>query len=44
MMDRLLIRVKEITGHCPVYRVGDRIVLDEGYRMNLAETDNVSRR
>lgn len=41
IMERLIIRVKEIKGHCPVYQVGNRIVLDEGYRMNLKETDNV---
>ena len=40
-MGRLIIVVKEIKGNCPVYRVGDRIVLDEGYRINLEETDNV---
>lgn len=40
-MDRLLVSVKEIRGNCPVYRVGDKIVLDEGYRLNLKETDNV---
>ena len=40
-MDRLLITVKEIKGNCPVYRIGDRIVLDDGYRLNLKETDNV---
>jgi len=40
-MGKLIIRVKEIKGSCPVYRVGDRIVLDEGYRMNLKETSNV---
>jgi uncharacterized repeat protein (TIGR04076 family) len=40
-MDRLLITVKEIKGNCPVYKVGDRIVLDEGYRLNLKETDNL---
>ena len=40
-MDRLLITVKEIKGLCPVYRVGDRIILDEGYRLNLEETDSV---
>ena len=33
--------MKEIRGNCPVYRPGDRIVLDEGYRLNLKETDNV---
>jgi uncharacterized repeat protein (TIGR04076 family) len=40
-MDRLLITVKEIKGICPVYRIGDRIILDEGYRLNLEETDSV---
>jgi len=38
---RLVITVKEIRGHCPVYRAGDRIVVDDGYRLNLKETDNV---
>ncbi len=40
-MDKLLITVKEIKGNCPVYSVGNRIALDEGYRFNLKETDNV---
>ena len=40
-MKKLTIRVKEIKGHCPVYQTGDSIVLDEGYRMNLEETDRV---
>lgn len=40
-MGRLLIRVNEIRGRCPVYKVGDRIVLDHGYRLNLRETDNL---
>ncbi|MGD2125275.1 MAG: TIGR04076 family protein [Desulfobacteraceae bacterium] len=40
-MQKLIVTVKEIKGYCPVYRVGDRIVLDEGYRLNLKETDNV---
>ncbi|MBW2615704.1 MAG: TIGR04076 family protein [Deltaproteobacteria bacterium] len=40
-MDRLIITVKEIKGRCPVYRMGDRIVLDEGYRLNCKETQNV---
>ncbi len=33
--------MKEIKGKCPVYQVKDKIVLDEGYRMNLKETNNV---
>ena len=40
-MERLIIQVEEIKGNCPVYRRGDRIVLDEGYRLNLEETDNL---
>ncbi|MGD9041236.1 MAG: TIGR04076 family protein [Desulfobacteraceae bacterium] len=40
-MGKLLITVKEIRGHCPVYKIGDRIVLDEGYRLNLVETDSM---
>jgi uncharacterized repeat protein (TIGR04076 family) len=40
-MNRLVITVKEIKGSCPVYEVGDKIVLDEGYRLNMKETDNV---
>ncbi|MDD3581875.1 MAG: TIGR04076 family protein [Desulfobacca sp.] len=28
---RLLIEVKQIKGHCPVYQVGDTFVLEEGY-------------
>ncbi len=37
-MVRLVIQVKEIKGTCPVYKVGDKIVLDDGYRLNLKET------
>ncbi|MBW1998669.1 MAG: TIGR04076 family protein [Deltaproteobacteria bacterium] len=40
-MGALIITVREIRGHCPVYRAGDRIVLDHGYRLNLRETDNL---
>ncbi|RLB42483.1 MAG: TIGR04076 family protein [Deltaproteobacteria bacterium] len=40
-MERLVITVKEIRGTCPVYRVGDKIVLEQGYKFNLKETDNV---
>lgn len=40
-MNKLLILVKEIKGNCPVYKVGDKIVLDEGYRFNLEQTDHV---
>ncbi len=38
-MSRLVIRIVEIKGSCPVYRVGDRIVLEDGYSLNLEETD-----
>lgn len=38
---KLIIEVIEIEGKCPVYRMGDRIVLDEGYKVNLGETDNI---
>jgi uncharacterized repeat protein (TIGR04076 family) len=40
-MSKLIINVKEIKGKCPVYEVGDKIVLDEGYQMNMDETDGV---
>jgi len=40
-MDKLIITVKDIKGTCPVYDIGDKIVLDEGYRFNLQETDHV---
>ena len=29
----LLIQVKEIKGHCPVYKVGDKFRLEDGYRL-----------
>lgn len=35
---KLIITVEEIEGHCPVHELGDRIVLDDGYRFNLDET------
>lgn len=37
----LIIEVVEIKGSCPVYSLGDRIVLNEGYKLNLEETDNL---
>lgn len=40
-MAKLVVKVVEIKGHCPVYKVGDRIVLDEGYKLDLKETDNL---
>jgi len=38
---KLIIKVIKIKGTCPVYKVGDRIVIYEGYKLNLRETDNV---
>jgi len=29
----LTVRVKEIKGHCPVYKVGDSFRLEQGYRL-----------
>jgi uncharacterized repeat protein (TIGR04076 family) len=29
----LVIRVKEIKGHCPVHKVGDTFALESGYRL-----------
>ena len=29
----LIIRVKEIKGHCPVYKVSDSFKLEDGYRL-----------
>ena len=37
---RLVVRVEAIKGGCPVYDVGDLIVLDDGFRLNLRETTN----
>lgn len=36
---KIVIKVVEIKGFCPVYKKGDRIVFDEGYKLNLEETD-----
>jgi len=36
----LVIEVIEVRGHCPVYKVGDRIVID-GPRIILEETDAI---
>ena len=35
---RLVIRVEAIKGRCPAYAVGDLVVLDDGFRLNLRET------
>ncbi|BAD86045.1 hypothetical protein, conserved [Thermococcus kodakarensis KOD1] len=39
-MEKLEIKVVEIRGKCPVFKLGDRIVI-EGPRINLEETDAV---
>ncbi len=38
---KLTIKVKEIKGICPVYKLGEKIVIDEGYKLNMMETHNV---
>ena len=38
---QLVITVESIRGTCPVYSVGNRIVLDEGYRINVKESDAI---
>lgn len=38
---KLIIEVIEIEGKCPVYKIGDRIVMDDGYKVNLDETDSI---
>ena len=38
---KLVVKVVNIEGKCPVYKVGEKIVLDEGYRVNLEESDNI---
>ena len=37
---RLIITVKEIRGNCPVFKVGDRIVM-ESPRIIVKKTDNI---
>jgi uncharacterized repeat protein (TIGR04076 family) len=37
----LIIRVIKIKGDCKVYKIGDKITIDEGYKINLKETDNL---
>ena len=36
---KLIIRVEDIEGRCPCYRGGEQIVLDDGYRLNVVQTD-----
>ena len=40
-MKNLIVEVKEIRGNCPVYKVGDKIVINDGYVVNLLETDAI---
>lgn len=40
-MKDLIIRVVEIKGNCPVYKKGNKIILEEGYRINLSKTDAI---
>ena len=39
-MSKLIIEVTEIRGKCPVYKVGDKIVID-GPEIDLEETDAI---
>lgn len=36
---RLIVKVVKVKGNCPVYKKGDKIVIEEGYILNLEETD-----
>lgn len=38
---RLIVEVIKISGNCPVYEPGNRIVLDDGYKVNMKETDSI---
>ncbi len=38
---RLTIKVKEVKGVCPVYKTGDKIIIDEGYKLDTKRTDNI---
>jgi len=40
-MKVLIAKVVTIKGHCPVYEIGDKIVIEDGFRLNLEETDAV---
>ncbi|MCK4353591.1 TIGR04076 family protein [candidate division WOR-3 bacterium] len=31
---KLKIKVKEITGNCPVYKIGDEFFIEDGYKLN----------
>ena len=34
----MIIKLIEITGNCSAYKLGDKIVIEDGYRINLQET------
>lgn len=36
---KLIIRAVEIKGRCPVYKIGDEIILKEGYILDPGETN-----
>lgn len=38
---KLIAKVVHIKGTCPVYRKGNKIVIDDGYILNLEETNAV---
>ena len=39
---RLVVRVKEVKGNCPVYKAGDEIIIQDGYRIDTnASTDYI---
>ena len=40
-MKVLIANVIAIEDHCPVYRLGDKIVIEDDFRLNLEETDAV---
>jgi len=40
-MKTLIVEAKEIIGNCPVYNVRDKIVIDDGYKVNLSKTSAI---
>lgn len=38
---KLVIKVVQIKGNCPVYNMGDKITLQKGYILDPTETDKV---
>jgi len=37
---KLIIKIKEIRGNCPVYKEGDKIVLEEGYKLSTKDSSS----